>query len=321
MSDTPARLLKLLSLLQMRRDWTGTELAARLEVSPRTVRNDIARLRNLGYPVDATRGAIGGYRLGSGAEMPPLLLDDDEAVAVAIGLSAASSRGIAGVEESSLRALAKLEQVLPTRLRHRVDALRTAAVQVPPDDDGPQADPGIVQLLANACRDREKQRIAYQRHDGTSSRRMVEPHRLVNWGRRWYLVAWDEDRSDWRTFRVDRIARCEPTGLRFGERSLPAEDITAYIARNVSRAGWRYTARFRVAASAEQVLAQITPAVGFVEPIDDRTCILEAGADHLWTMAVYIGTLGYDFTVDGPPELREFLGVLANRYRRAIRNG
>jgi predicted DNA-binding transcriptional regulator YafY len=317
MLETSARLLKLLSLLQMRREWTGAELADRLEVSGRTIRNDIERLRALGYPVDATRGAVGGYRLGAGAEMPPLLLDDDEAVAIAIGLSTATAQGISGVEEASLRALSKLEQVLPPRLRRRVDALRSFAIRVPPDEENPQVDAGILQLVANACRDREKQRIAYESHAGTPSRRIVEPHRLVNWGHRWYLVAWDEDRADWRTFRVDRISKADPTGLRFQERDLPAKDITTYIARNVSRAGWRHTARFTVQASAEAVLREINPAVGVVEPIDDHTCILEAGADDLWVMAVYIGTLPFDFTVSEPPELVAHLRVLSERYARA----
>jgi len=319
MNETSARLLRLLSLLQMRREWTGLELADRLGVSPRTVRKDIDRLRQLGYPVEATRGSAGGYRLGAGAQMPPLLLDDDEAVATVIGLTAASSRGIAGVEEASLRALTKLEQVLPARLRRRVDALRSFALRVSIDGESPGANAETVQLLANACRDHEKQRISYQRHDGTATRRIIEPHRLVNWGRRWYLVAWDEDRADWRTFRVDRIAKTEPTGVRFRERELPAADITSYIAGSVARAGWRYTARFTVRAPAEAVLEQINPAVGIVEPIDERTCVLETGADDLWTMAVYIGLLGYDFTVDGPPELIAYLRTLSERYARAIR--
>jgi predicted DNA-binding transcriptional regulator YafY len=320
MIETSARLLKLLALLQARHEWPGPELATRLEVSQRTIRNDIERLRSLGYPVDATRGPVGVYRLGAGAEMPPLLLDDDEAVAVAIGLSAASSRGIAGVEEASLRALAKLQQVLPARLRRQVDALRLFAVQVPPDTVGPEANAETVQVLANACRDREKQRIAYTRHDGTASRRIVEPHRLVNWSRRWYLVAWDDDRADWRTFRVDRIATAEPTGLRFRERDLPDDDITAYIARNVSRAGWRHTARFTVQAPAAAVLAQINPTVGTVEPVDHETCILVTGADDLWTLAVYIGLLGFDFAVIEPPELVGLLQEIAGRYQRAADN-
>ena len=317
MIETSARLLKLLSLLQTRREWTGPELASRLEVSDRTVRKDIERLRNLGYPVDATRGAIGGYRLGAGAEMPPLLLDDDEAVAVAIGLAAASSRGVSRVEEASLRALVKLEQVLPARLRRRVDALRSFAVAVPPDEPMPEANAALLQALATSARDREKVRMTYERHAGTASRRIVEPHRVVNWGHKWYLVAWDEDRTDWRTFRVDRIGKVDPTGLRFDERPLPDADITAYIARNVSRAGWKHHARILVQAPAAEVVSRINPSVGLVETVDEHTSMLITGADDLWTMAVYIGTLGLDFTVLEPPDLKDHLRAIAERYMRA----
>jgi predicted DNA-binding transcriptional regulator YafY len=250
--------------------------------------------------------------------MPPLLFDDDEAVAVAIGLSAASMQGIAGVEEASLRALAKLRQVLPSRMRRRVEALSAFAERVPPDQRTPEVDAETLQVLANACRDREKQRITYLRHDGAQSRRVVEPHRLVSWGRRWYLVAWDEERADWRTFRVDRIGKTDPTGARFRERALPAEDITGWIAGSVSRAAWRYHARFIVHAPAEEVIARIYPAAGSVEPIDEHTCVLHSGADNLETLAVYIGMLGLDFTVQEPPELAAHLARLAARYERAV---
>jgi predicted DNA-binding transcriptional regulator YafY len=318
MLETSARLLQLLSLLQMHREWTGSELAGRLGVSARTVRKDIDRLRRLGYPVDANRGAIGGYRLGSGANLPPLLLDDDEAIAVAVGLTVSTTASVEGVEEVSLRALTKLEQVLPSHLRRRVDALRGFALRVPPDQTGILVDAERLSMLATACRDQERLRIGYRRHDGEASRRIVEPHRLVAWGNRWYLVAWDEERDDWRTFRVDRISKADPTGRRFRERPLPAADMSAYIARNVSKAGWKYQARFKVNAPAETVLELINPSVGIVEPIDDQTCMLETGADELWTIAVYIGALDLDFTVDGPPELLEHLHRLANRYEQAI---
>src|SRR5687768_4750127 len=207
---TSARLLRLLSLLQAPRDWTGAELAERLEVSPRTIRNDVERLRGLGYPVHATRGSIGGYRLAAGATLPPLLLDDEEAVAVAVGLRTAAGGTVAGIEETSVRALAKLEQVLPSRLRHRVNALQSFTVPVPPDRPGPTVDPAVLTVLAAACRDAERLRFDYRGHDGSATVRSVEPHRLVSWGRRWYLVAWDVDRQDWRTFRVDRIAPRTP---------------------------------------------------------------------------------------------------------------
>src|SRR6266511_595833 len=212
MLETSARLLRLLSLLQARRDWTGADLADRLGVSARTVRRDVERLRDLGYPVHATRGTDGGYRLGAGAAMPPLLLDDEEAVAVAVGLRTATGGAIAGIEETSVRALAKLEQVLPSRLRRRVNALQTYTVRIPPDSPVPTVEPAVLTVLAACCRDHERLRFDYRDHDGSASVRTVEPHRLVNWGRRWYLVAWDVDRRDWRTFRVDRIAPREPTG-------------------------------------------------------------------------------------------------------------
>lgn len=320
MAKTSSRLLRLLSLLQMPREWTGAEIADRLEVSGRTVRKDIERLRDLGYPVEATRGRVGGYRMGAGATMPPLLLDDEEAVATAVGLMTTSARGIAGIEEASLRALVKLEQVLPSRLRRRVESIRGFASTVQRDRQESQVDAGILQTLASASRDHEIQRITYEKHDGTSTRRIVEPHKVVSWGRRWYLVAWDETREDWRTYRVDRIAKSEPTGRRFSERPLPDTDITAYIERNVSKAGWKYTARLTIFAPADKVLEQINPAVGTVTAVDDSTCVLHSGADDLWTAAVYIGVLGYDFRVDEPPELIDYIRVLSKRYERAIAN-
>jgi predicted DNA-binding transcriptional regulator YafY len=316
--DTPARLLRLLSLLQSRRAWSGPELAERLSVSGRTVRNDIERLRGLGYPVHATRGAVGGYRLGAGAALPPLLLDDDEAVAVAVGLRTAAGGAIAGIEEASVRALAKLEQVLPTRLRRRVAALGEFTVRVPPDTAAPAVDPGLLTLLAAVCRDHERLRFDYRDHAGGASVRTVEPHRIVTWGRRWYLVAWDVDRGDWRTFRVDRISPREPTGPRFAPRTPPSDDLAAYVSENVSAAAWRYRARITVYAPAREVADRITPAVGTVEPIDEHSCTLVTGADTLETLSVYIGLLGVDFTVTEPPELVARLRELAGRYARAV---
>ena len=237
MWETSARLLKLLSLLQARRDWPGADLAARLDVTERTVRRDIGRLRDLGYPVHATRGTDGGYRLGAGAAMPPLLLDDDEAVAVAVGLRTAARSPVTGIEETSVRALAKLENVLPSRLRRRVSAVADYTVPVPPDTPPPAVDPAVLTTLASACRDHEQLRLDYRTHDGTSAVRSVEPHRLVSWGQKWYLLGWDTDRGDWRTFRVDRIQPRTPPGPRFTPRELPeGGDVAAYVARGVSRA-------------------------------------------------------------------------------------
>ncbi|MET8312024.1 YafY family protein [Micromonospora sp. NPDC005173] len=317
MLETSARLLRLLSLLQTPRDWTGAELAERLGVSGRTVRTDVERLRSLGYPVSATRGAVGGYRLGAGAALPPLLLDDEEAVAVTVGLRTATGGAIAGIEEASLRALTKLEQVLPSRLRRRVNTLQTYTVSVPRNDPGPTVDPSVLTTLAAVCRDRERLRFDYHDHAGTATLRTVEPYRLVNWGRRWYLLAWDVDRRDWRTFRVDRMQPRTPTGPRFAPRDLPDEDVAAYVSRRVSAAAWRYRAQVTVHAPAEVVADRISPAVGMVERIDDHTCVLHTGADTVETLGVYLGLLSEDFDITGPPELLTHLRRLAERYARA----
>jgi predicted DNA-binding transcriptional regulator YafY len=314
--ETSARLLRLLSLLQSRREWTGPELAQRLEVSERTVRNDIDRLRSLGYPVDANRGAVGGYRLGAGAQLPPLLLDDDEAVATVLGLRAAT--GLAGIEEVSLRALAKLEQVLPRRLRRRIAALGEFAMRVPDDTPPPQVDAEVLTTLAAACRDAERLRFAYRTHGGGESRRDVEPYRLIAWGRRWYLLAWDVERGDWRTFRADRITPRIPTGPRFAPRPLPADDVTAYVSGRVSAAAWRFRARVVVHAPAQEIAARINAAVGHVEARDTGSCVLHTGADSLESLAVHLGLLGADFEVVDPPELVDHLTLLAQRYARAV---
>ncbi|WP_144126631.1 helix-turn-helix transcriptional regulator [Catellatospora sichuanensis] len=317
MLETSARLLKLLSLLQSPREWSGTELAGRLEVSTRTVRNDVERLRNLGYPVHATRGAVGGYRLGAGANLPPLLLDDEEAVAVAVGLRTAAAGSIAGVEDTSLRALAKVEQVLPVRLRRRVNALQTYTVAVPARRRGPEVDPQVLTALAAACRDHERIRFDYRAHDGTATRRDAEPYRLVNWGRKWYLVAYDVQRGDWRTFRVDRIEPCPPGGPRFAPRPLPAEDLAAYVSRGVSTATWHYRARIVVHAPADVIAQRLPATAGSVEVIDEQTCAVTTGADTAESMAMWIGLLDADFTVQDAPELSAALRRLADRYRRA----
>src|SRR5882762_3180096 len=220
-TQTSARLLELLSLLQGRRDWPGDELADRLEVSGRTIRRDMQRLRQLGYPVESLTGPAGGYRLRAGSAMPPLLLDDEEAIAIAVGLRTAARASVTGIEETAVRALVKLEQVLPAHLRRRVRALGSATLTLPVA--GPTVDPQHLTVIAAACRDSERLRFAYRSRDGTSSRREVEPHSLVNHGRRWYLVAWDLRREDWRTFRVDRLAEPASTGVRAASRRLPSK--------------------------------------------------------------------------------------------------
>ncbi|MGH3738546.1 MAG: helix-turn-helix transcriptional regulator [Micromonosporaceae bacterium] len=317
MLETSARLLRLLSLLQARRDWPGAVLAGRLGVSERTVRRDVDRLRELGYPVHASRGTDGGYRLGAGAAMPPLLLDDEEAVAVAVSLRTGARGAVTGVEETSLRALTKLEQVLPSRLRRRVNALQTHTIAVPPDATGPTVDAALLSELSALCRDSERLRFDYRSHDGTASRREVEPYRLVNWGRRWYLVCFDLGRDDWRTFRVDRIEPRTPHGPRFTPRELPAEDLAVYVSSRASAAAWRYQATITVYAPAAVVAERINPAVGTVEPRDADTCVLRTGADSIDTMAVYVGLLDLDFQVTDPPELVDRIRALAARYHRA----
>ena len=315
MLGTSARLLRLLSLLQARADWSGAELADELGVTARTVRNDVQRLRDLGYPVHASPGVGGGYRLGAGAALPPLLLDDEEAVAVAVGLRTAAGGGVTDIQETSIRALAKLEQVLPSRLRHRVQALQAATVEVPAP--GPTVDAAVLTALASACRDHQRLRFDYRDHDGSVSVRSVEPHRLVHDRGRWYLVAWDSDRADWRTFRADRIQPRIPTGPRFVPREPPGGDVVTYLQRGVGSATWRYRARVRVHAPATLVAGRLPPAV-LVDAVDEHTCIIDAGSDTPQMLAVYLGMLDEDFEVDGPPELVEQLATLAARYRRAI---
>jgi predicted DNA-binding transcriptional regulator YafY len=315
MLETSARLLRLLSLLQVRPDWTGRQLAERLGVSARTVRSDIEKLRNLGYPVYATPGVAGGYRLGAGAALPPLLLDDDEAVAVAVGLRTAAGGTITGIEEASVRALAKLEQVLPSRLRHRIHSLHAYTVQTP--GRGPSVDPTILTTIAVTCRDHHRLRFDYRAHSGTGSVRTVEPHRLVHTGRRWYLVAWDVDRGDWRTFRVDRIEPRTPTGPRFTPREPPA-DAAALVIRGVDAALMRHRARVTVHRPAREITGWLPDAVA-VEAVNDETCVVHAGADTPHLLAAHIAMLDADFEVTEPPELVEALKALAGRCRNAVR--
>jgi predicted DNA-binding transcriptional regulator YafY len=314
MLDTSARLLRLLSLLQTHRDWTGPVLAERLGVSTRTVRNDVERLRSLGYPVHATPGVAGGYRLGAGAQLPPLLLDDEEAVAVAVGLRTAAGGTVTGIEETSVRALAKLEQVLPSRLRHRVHALHTATVPVP--GRGPTVDPDVLTTLATCCRDHERLRFDYTTHEGAEIARTVEPHRLAHARGRWYLVAYDLDRQDWRTFRVGRLRPKISTGPRFTPREPPGGDLAAYVAAKLGTATWRFRATVRVFAPPDELARKLPPGVELVSSTPDE-CVVAVGSDTAQMLAVYIGLLDADFEVTGPPELLEQFRILATRYARA----
>jgi predicted DNA-binding transcriptional regulator YafY len=316
-TETSSRLLELLALLQARREWPGGELAGRLEVSGRTVRRDVERLRALGYPVESVTGPAGGYRLRAGTAMPPLLLDDGEAIAIAVGLRTAARTSVTGIEATAVRALVKLEQVLPAHLRRRVAALGSATIA--PPLDGPTVDPQHLTVIAAACRDSECLRFAYRSREGADSRRLVEPHSLVNLGYRWYLVAWDRGRSDWRTFRVDRLARPTSTGVRFSVRRLPVRDPAAYVKQSIAGAPSRFEARVTLHAPADAVTGRLPRHWGTVEAIDARTCEYRTGDDNLAWLALRIAMLGVDFEVQEPPELSEHLAALAERLGRAAR--
>ena len=315
MSEPSSRLLDLLSLLQGRRDWPGGELAKRLEVSGRTVRRDVARLRTLGYPVESLTGPTGGYRLRAGTAMPPLLLDEDEAIAIAVGLRTAARASVAGIEETSVRALVKLEQVLPTHLRRRVAALGSATIV--PTVSGPTVDPQHLTTIASGCRDSECIRFEYHSRDGTATRREVEPHSLVNLGRRWYLVGWDRLRDDWRTFRIDRLSRPASTGLRFTVRTLPARDAAAYVKESIAGAWSRYEARVTVHAPADEVGKRLPYFAGGLEPIDDQRCEYRTSDDDLQWLALRVAMLGVEVEVHEPPELVAHLKAMAGRLHRA----
>ncbi|MFH8977469.1 helix-turn-helix transcriptional regulator [Streptomyces sp. NPDC017890] len=318
MLETSARLLRLLSLLQAHRDWSGADLADRLGVSPRTVRRDVDRLRELGYPVNASPGTGGGYQLGAGAELPPLLLDDDEAVAVAVGLRTAAGQGIEGIGETSVRALAKLEQVLPNRLRRRVSALNAFTVPMLRGPRSSAVDPGVLAELAHLCRDGERLRFAYRGHDGTDSRRTVEPYRLVCSERRWYLVAFDIDRAAWRTFRVDRITPKPPHGPRFVPREPPAEDLAAYVSEGVSTRAYAAHAVVRLLVPHQEAAERISPTAGVLEAEGPDSCLLRTGAGSLDFMVVHVMLLGLDFEVLEPDGLTEAVRAARDRLTRAL---
>lgn len=324
MQKTSGRVLELLGLLQSRVAWTAPELAARLGVTERTVRNDVARLRELGYPVDGLRGRAGHYRLGVGAKLPPLLLDDEEAVAVAVGLRTLT--GVAGFEESGGRALTKLEHVLPDRLRRRVTSLRDATEAGPVNTDSnvedPEVDAGVLAEIADAIRDHRGLRAFYRAADGEGDgegeeRVEIEPYRLVAWQRRWFVVGRAPATGDWAPYRVDWLTLRLPGGRSFVPAELPG-DLTELVVREVARTGWAVHARLVIDAAPDEVLARINPAVGVVEPLPDGRCVLVTGGDSLEVVAVWIGMLGIDFTVESPAALVDHLRVLADRYRGAV---
>ncbi|MFC3572901.1 YafY family protein [Streptomyces yaanensis] len=319
--DTPARLLQLLSLLQTPREWPGGELADRLGVSRRTVRRDIDRLRELGYPVEATKGADGGYRLVAGKAMPPLVLDDEEAVAIAVGLRAGAGHAVEGVEEASVRALAKLEQVLPSRLRHRVTTLQAATTPLT-SGDGASIAPETLTVMASTIAGSERLRFAYRSGDGTPSRRLTEPRRLVSTGRRWYLVAYDLDRDDWRTFRVDRVTEPFATGARFTPRELPTGSAAEYLRQSMYGRQETYAFEATFAAPADFVAARVPRWVGTPEPLDDHSCRLRGTvSDSVEWLAVRLALVDCEFTVHRPAELVACVRDLGARMSRAADAG
>src|SRR5580658_6384130 len=317
MLETSARLLELLSLFQAQRYWSGASLCERLEVTARTLRRDVDRLRRLGYPVKSTSGTGGGYQLGAGATLPPLLLDDQEAVAIAVGLRTAASGTVTGIEEASVRALTKLQQVLPARLRRQVTALHSFIL--PLANVGPTVDAEALSVIASACRDSEELRFSYHSRDGAASKRQVQPHRMVHTGRRWYLVAWDVGRGDWRTFRVDRIQPRLATGVRFTPREPPEGGFALFVTRSVAWTPQLHQAKVTLHASVETAAERVPPGAGMLEAIDDHTCILHTGATSLDTLSVYLALIGFDFEVREPPELIEHVRWLAERFNRAAK--
>jgi predicted DNA-binding transcriptional regulator YafY len=319
MANTSSRTLRLLSLLQTHRYWPGTELADRLEISLRTLRRDVDRLRELGYPVDAQRGVDGGYQLAAGAALPPLLLDDEEAVALAIGLRTAAQGGVAGIEESSVRALAKLAQVMPPRLRRRIDALHATTVPAV-WGDRQTVDAEALTAVAQACRDEERLRFAYTAQNGDQTSRHVEPHRLVSLGRRWYLVGFDLLRLDWRSFRVDRLDKPRSTGIRFTPRELPAKDAAAFVRASFGNIATSHAVEAMVHAPAATVRGMVGR-WATVEEVDEQRCRLRMTADNLDWPTLALGSVGAEFEVLRPPELVEHIREWGSRFTRATYTG
>ncbi|KSZ59421.1 transcriptional regulator [Rhodococcus pyridinivorans KG-16] len=307
--STTERVLRVLALLQSRPSWTAVELAAELGVTDRSVRRDVDRLRALGYPVRATPGVGGGYQLGAGTRLPPLLLHDDEAIATAVSLRLASGSTIAGAAEAALRALAKLDQVMPPRLREEVRAIYGATETVV--GAGTEIDADVLMALARACRDATRVRFRYTTRLDADDERTVEPVRMVAAGQRWYLMAWDVDRDDWRTFRLDRMREVTPTTWRFRPRQHP--DPVAYVQRSVTESPYRYIARIRLRADADQVRDMVPPQVGRVEDDEDGWCVLVVGADDPDWVVMHVARMGFEAVVLEPPELRAAADRLATR--------
>lgn len=317
MLPTAARLLRLLSLLQTRHGFRGPELAERLEVTDRTLRRDIERLRQLGYPVHATSGTAGGYSLGAGAALPPLQLEDDEALAVSIALGSTAASGVSGIDEAALRALVKLEQVLPTRLRRRADALRATIVPLRQPAGGVRA--ALLSTLAGACRDHRELAFGYADGRGRTDRRRVEPLGLVHAGYRWYLAAWDIERADHRTFRVDRMQGDAEVGARFSPRPPPdGGDLRTYVSRSISTSPYPVQASVILHTSMEALAARLPPGAAQLEPLGPERCRLRAGAPALESLAGWVLAFGVDFEVESPKELLEHMSALHQRLDRVL---
>lgn len=323
MVQTSARLLALLSLLQLRREWTGRELAARLAVGARTIRRDVEKLRSLGYPIEAAPGVAGGYRLGTGGQLPPLLLEDNEAVAVAVGLRTAAAASITGIEETSIRALAKLEQVLPERLRRRVSALAGATSTFAVE--GPSIDPDLLATIAGACRDAVRARFSYTTRDERATKRNTEPCAVVHTGYRWYLVAYDLDRDDWRTFRIDRISGRVQVGPRGTRRTVPGGDPAAYVQQRLraDRTGEAEAppGRIRLKAPADAMRRRIPARYATVEPDGEDSCIMTTRGPWSHSALVWTALLGEPMEVLGPPELVEAARGIVARLNVAAPEG
>ncbi|PVE17931.1 MULTISPECIES: helix-turn-helix transcriptional regulator [unclassified Arthrobacter] len=315
MLETSARLLHLLSLLQLRREWTGSALADRMDVTERTVRRDIGKLRTLGYPIHASPGVAGGYQLGAGAQLPPLLLDDDEALAVALGLSAVTASPVAGIGEASVRALTKLEQVLPSRLRPRFAGLRSAVTRMAAVSTPVR--PEILTALSAAITERRTVVFRYSRQDGESSRRLVEPYRLVDTGRRWYLVAWDTMREDWRTFRVDRCQSVPAQRERFTPRPLPARDLALYVQQSITRFPYQYDVVVRLTGNINEVSQKVSPDTAELQSDGEEHTLMRAGFDSLDWPLMHLVALEFEFEILEPPQMRERARLAAARLTRA----
>ena len=305
---TTERVLTLLGLLQQRRVWTGPELAERLGVTPRTVRRDVERLRTLGYPVHASQGVGGGYQLGPGKDLPPLLLDDQEAIATAVSLLAGAGAAVAGAGDAALRALTKLDQVLPTRLRHEVRALSGSVESF--GGGRTTVEPEVLMTLARACRDEVEAGFDYP-SASQLRRRRVEPHRLVASDRRWYLLAYDLDRDGWRSFRVDRMTDVCARTWHFRPREAP--DAATYVQEAVASRVYPHQARFLVHAPADTVRAQIPASAAVIRPRDSERCEVLSGARNLDFVLMHVLLLGHNFEVLSPAELGKRCRVLANR--------